>query len=66
MLAAIGDLSFGELVLAILVGVLLSLGVFSHATKHGNRHATAWGVVVFLLPAAVIVYFGIYFLSRRR
>jgi hypothetical protein len=66
VLAAIGDISFGELVLAILVGVLLSLGVFSHATKHGNRHATAWGVVVFLLPAAVIGYFAYYFLTRRR
>lgn len=66
MLAAIGDISFGELVLAILFGVVLSLAVFSHASKRGNRHATAWGVVVFLLPAAVIVYLAVYLLTRRR
>lgn len=66
MLAAIGDITFGRLVLAIIIGVVLSLAVFSHASKHGNRHATAWGVVVFLLPAAVLGYLAYYYLTRRR
>ena len=30
------------------IGAAASIAVFLHATKHGNRHATAWGVGVFL------------------
>lgn len=66
MLAALGDLTFGRLVLAIIVGVVLSLAVFSHASKHGSRHPTAWGVVVFLFPGAALAYLAYYYLTRRR
>jgi hypothetical protein len=37
-----------------------------HASKHGNRHATAWGVAAFLAAGiAVPVYFIRYWLRRR-
>jgi predicted PurR-regulated permease PerM len=65
VLAAIGDITFGQLVLAIIVGVVISLAVFAHASKHGNKHPTAWGVLVFLFPAAVVAYLVYYYLTRR-
>jgi hypothetical protein len=37
--------------------------VFLHANKHGSRHATAWGIGVFL---ALIVFLPAYWLHARR
>jgi dolichol kinase len=43
------------------------MGVFAHASRHGSRHATAWGVAAFLLAGvAVPVYFVGYWVRRRR
>jgi len=39
-----------------------SILVFLHASKHGNRHATAWGAGVFLL---LIVFLPLYVLRFR-
>jgi hypothetical protein len=30
--------------------------VFFHATRHGNRHATAWGISVFCLGLGLPFY----------
>ena len=61
------DLSFGELLLVLALLSVASMAIFAHASKHGSRHATAWGVATFLAAAiAVPVYFLNYWLSRRR
>jgi hypothetical protein len=44
--------------IAVALAAGISTGVFVHATKHGSRHPTAWGVAVFLAAGvAVPVYF---------
>jgi hypothetical protein len=61
------DLSFGELLLVLALLSAASMAIFAHASKHGSRHATAWGVATFLAAAiAVPLYFLTYWLSRRR
>ena len=57
--------SFGEVLLSIVVMAVLSLVVFRHASKHGSKHATAWGIAGFFWPG-FIVYFVRYWLTRRR
>lgn len=53
-------------VLAVAIAAAVSTGVFAHASKHGNSHATAWGVAAFLLAGvAVPVYFIRYWAQRR-
>lgn len=43
------------------------MAVFAHATRHGNRHATAWGIATFLFAGVAIpLYFLRYWLARRR
>lgn len=52
--------------LGVAIAAAASMAVFAHATRHGSRHATAWGVATFLaLGIAVPVYFIRYW-SRRR
>ena len=66
-LAAFADLSPGQFVLVVLLAAALSMWIYWHASRHGSRHATAWGVVTFLAAGiAVPVYFIHYFLTRRR
>jgi hypothetical protein len=49
------------------LATLLSLLVFGHAERHGNRRATVWGVVTFFFGFfAVAVYFARYYLHQRR
>jgi hypothetical protein len=48
--------------LAWVVAGAASIAVFLHASKHGNRHATAWGAGVFL---ALIVFLPLYVLRFR-
>ena len=53
-------------VIAVAIAAAASMGVFAHASKHGSRHATAWGVGTFLLLGVVVpVYFIRYWLNRR-
>jgi hypothetical protein len=64
---ALEDLTFGEFLLVVALAAVASTAVFAHANKHGNKHATAWGVATFLLAAvAVPLYFARYWLRRRR
>jgi hypothetical protein len=57
--------SFGEVVVSVVVFAALSMFVYWHASKHGNRHATAWGIAGFFWPG-FIFYFVHYWLTRRR
>jgi hypothetical protein len=61
------DLSFGQFLVVVSLSAAASLAVFAHADRHGNRHATAWGVATFLaLGVAVPLYFIRYWLRARR
>ena len=44
-----------------------ALVVFSHAQRHGSRHATAWGIAAFLASGIVLpLYFIRHWLRTRR
>jgi hypothetical protein len=43
-----------------------SIAVFLHATKHGSRHATAWGIGVFLFLGVVLPVYVIHYRRSRR
>jgi glycerol uptake facilitator-like aquaporin len=61
------DLSFGQFFLVLVVSAAVSMAVFAHADKRGNKHATAWGIATFLaLGVAVPLYFIRYWLRTRR
>lgn len=61
------ELSFGQFLLVLVISAAMSMVVFAHADKHGNRHATAWGIATFLaLGIAVPLYFIRYWLKTRR
>lgn len=57
------ELSTGQGLLAILLAASLAIAVFVHADRRGNKHATAWGIGVFLLA---IVFLPLYILRVRR
>jgi hypothetical protein len=64
---ALEDLSFGEFLFVVSVAAAASMAVFAHASRHGSKHATAWGIATFLVAAvAVPLYFLRYWLRRRR
>jgi hypothetical protein len=66
-IAAVKALDFGQFVLAVLVAALFSMWVYWHASRHGSKHATAWGVATFLAVGIVLpVYFIRYYVLRRR
>jgi hypothetical protein len=61
------NLSAGEIVALLVVWSAAFLLVFTHAQRHGSKHATAWGVAAFLAAGIVVpVYFVRYWLLRRR
>ncbi len=67
IVAAVVAASIGTFLVAVLIAAGLATFVFWHADRHGNRHATAWGVLTFLAALiALPVYFLTYWLSRRR
>jgi hypothetical protein len=52
-----GNLSTNQIVFAWAVATGAALIVFLHANKRGSKHATAWGISVFLfLAIALPVY----------
>jgi hypothetical protein len=66
-LTTLTDLSPGEFILAVVIAAALSMAVFWHASKRGSRHATAWGIAVFLFAGlAIPVYVISVLVSRRR
>jgi hypothetical protein len=63
---AFEDLTFGEFLFVVALAAVASTAVFAHASRHGNKHATAWGVATFLFAAvAVPLYFVRYWFRRR-
>ena len=60
-------LTFGEFLIVTALAAAASLAVFAHADRHGNKHATAWGIATFLAAGvAVPLYFIRYWLRTRR
>ena len=52
-----------QFVAAWAIAAAVAIAVFLHANKHGSRHATAWGIGVFLfmivaLPAYLLHTWG--------
>jgi hypothetical protein len=67
VLAALADMSFGAFAVAVAGAAALSMLVYWHASKHGNRHPTAWGVGAFLFAGLFVpLYFISYWVSKRR
>jgi hypothetical protein len=67
VLAAVySQLTFGQVLFGIVIFAALSMWVYWHASKHGSRHATAWGIAVFLIWPVILVYFLRYYATRRR
>jgi hypothetical protein len=65
--AAFDNISFGQFFVAVLLAAGLSMWVYWHASKHGSKHATAWGVLTFLAVGLFLpLYFINYYLTRRR
>lgn len=65
--ASFADLSPIQFLIALALAALLATAVFAHASKHGSRHATAWGIATFLLAGIVVpVYFIRHLLRRGR
>jgi len=56
---------FGQFVVAVLLAAVLSCWVYWHASRHGSRHATEWGIASFLL-VGFVAYLVHYWLTRRR
>ena len=60
------NLSAGEIAALLLVWSAAFLLVYTHAQRHGSKHATAWGIAAFLAAGIVVpVYFARYWLRRR-
>ena len=51
---------------AVAIAAASALGVFAHASKHGSRHATAWGVGAFLAAGLIVPIYFIRHWSRSR
>jgi hypothetical protein len=58
--------SFGQVLLLLVVSAVLSMWTYWHASRHRSRHATAWGIAVFLFWPSILVYLGHFFVTRRR
>lgn len=64
---AIAELSPATFLVAVAIAAAASMAVFAHADKRGNRHATAWGIGVFLLAGVFLpLYVLRYWLRNRR
>ena len=63
---SLSDMSTARFVVAVAITAVVATGVFSHASRHGSPHATAWGVATFLFAGvAVPLYFIRYWLQKR-
>jgi hypothetical protein len=54
------DLSTANIVFAWAIATLAAVGVFTHANKHGTKHATAWGIGTFLFLIVVLPAYVFY------
>jgi hypothetical protein len=60
------DLHPLQFAIAVALAALLAMGVFSHATRHGSSHATAWGVATFLFAGIVVPFYFVRYWLRSR
>jgi hypothetical protein len=60
----VAELSPANIVLAWAVFTLAAVAVFTHASKRGDKHATAWGIGTFLFLVVVLPAYVIY--ARRQ
>ena len=44
---ALAAFTFAEFFVALLLAAALSMWIYWHASRHGSRHATAWGIAAF-------------------
>jgi drug/metabolite transporter (DMT)-like permease len=63
--AVLASFGFGRLILLVLLAAALSTWVYWHASRHGSRHSTAWGIAAFLF-VGFFVYVAHYYATRRR
>ncbi len=61
----IANVTFGQVFVAVLLAGALSLWVYWHASRHGSRHATAWGISAFVI-VGFFVYLAHRLMTRRR
>ena len=54
MASSLGDPSPVNFAIAVILAAGLAMLIFRHADRHGNRHATAWGVFTFLAALIAI------------
>jgi 3-hydroxymyristoyl/3-hydroxydecanoyl-(acyl carrier protein) dehydratase len=66
VLGAWGNISPGAFILSVAIAAAVSMAVFWHASKNGNKHATAWGIATFLFAGIILPVCVIYFLMTRR
>jgi len=66
MLALATSIDTTTFLVAWALGGAASIAVFLHANKHGSRHATAWGVGVFLFFGLVAPIYVIHHRIARR
>jgi hypothetical protein len=59
----VNELTPSGFITAWAIDTAAAIAVFLHAGKHGNRHATAWGIGVFLF---LIVFLPAYLWRARR
>ena len=65
--SSLTNMGFGDFAVAVAFAALLATGVFYHANKRHNPHATAWGVATFLAAGIVVpLYFIRYWLTKKR
>jgi hypothetical protein len=56
----------GEFVLVVAIAAGLSMLVFWHASRRGRRHATLWGIAVFLFAGIAVPAYLLSLLLERR
>ena len=64
--ASIADLSPIQFAVALTLGALLAMAVFAHASRHGSKHATAWGLATFLFAGIVVPFYFVRYWLRKR
>ena len=67
LLFAVKTLGFGQFLIAVVLAAGIAMWVFWHASKHGSKRATAWGILTFLAVGIVLpIYLIHYYATRRR
>ena len=63
----LGNIGPGAFIVSVAIAAGLSMWVFWHANKRGDRHATLWGIATFLFAGiALPIYWIRYWISNSR